>query len=755
MIVWLAAAVGTALLFAFRRRVVRAVLLAALHTVYRIRVRGLENLPAGGALLVANHLSFVDALLVGAALPRHVLFLMHRSFFAMPVIGGFARTMGALPVASEDTPEAKADALAHAAQRAAAGELVCIFAEGAISRSGALLPFARGLERIATVANVPIVPVALDRVWGSIFSFSGGRVFWKWPARIPYPIDVAIGAPLPPTSESWRVRDAVQLAVARGREERAARTRSLAYRFLRSARRYARRPAIADSTGVRWTYRELLRAVLVLEQRVRRDLTGDPHIGILLPPSAGAALANVAVTVAGKVPVNLNYALGPHELAEPCRRAQLRTVVSSRKFLAHLGWEVEPLGLRFEWIEDVRAQSTRADRLRAWCLSWLPGALLARLVDPVHSGSEPAAILFSSGSTSVPKGVVLSHANITSNVQSFAQMFGFGPHDGVLGVLPFFHSFGFTGTLWTPLLCGARAFYHPNPLDAHTVGELAVREQPTILMATPTFHLGYVRRVPAESFRSLRLCVSGGEKLRASIAAAFTEKFGHTLLEGYGCTELAPVVAINVPDFDGLGGRQVGHKAGTVGRALPGVAVRIVDAASGELLPPEQDGRLYVRGPNLMLGYLGDPERTHAAVRDGWYDTGDVAHLDRDAFLVITDRAARFSKIGGEMISHGRVEAALQAALDTLQAREHAPEFAVASVPDESRGESLVVVHTQLACTVEEWLAALQARGDLPRLAMPRASHFVEVEALPKLGSGKLDLAGLGVIARGRFDRGA
>lgn len=753
MLPWIIAAALVFAVYLARRRVVRAVVLPLLHTVYRIRVTGLANVPAGGALLVANHLSFVDALLVGAAAPRTVHFLMHRSFFSTPIVGRFAAMMGTLPVAAEDSPTAKAEALAVAANAAAQGGLVCIFAEGGISRSGALLPFARGLERIAREARVPIVPVGLDRVWGSIFSFAGGRVFWKWPQRLPYPVDVAFGEPLPCETESWRVRAAVQELIALTRERRAPCARSLAYRFMRNARKHASRTAVVDSTGRSLTYRQLLRTALALRSILRRRLPANTPVGVLLPPSAGGALANVALALCGRAAVNLNYTMDNRELAHPIASAGLQHVITSRTFLAALGRASpvpEPGTL---YMEDLPELATAWDKLRAAALSCLPGLLLARWLDPVRDGRETATIIFSSGSTGTPKGVVLSHANIASNVQGVAQIFGFESRDGVLGVLPFFHSFGYTGTLWTPLLGGGRAIYHSDPLDAKTIGELVARERATILMGAPTFYLAWLRRVAPADLATLRLTVCGGEKLSSALAERWRAKFGQDLLEGYGCTELSPVVAINLPEVPGLEARQVGHKSGTVGRTLPGVALRIVDVETGELLAPDTEGLLLVRGPNVMQGYIGEPERTAEVLRDGWYVTGDMALLDRDAFLVITDRLARFSKVGGEMVPHGRVEQELLAVAERLlggAASSTPPEFRVTSLPDEQKGERLIVVHTRLAFTVEAWAAGLR-ESSLPKLFLPRAANFVEIEALPRLGSGKTDLRALRELARERL----
>jgi acyl-[acyl-carrier-protein]-phospholipid O-acyltransferase/long-chain-fatty-acid--[acyl-carrier-protein] ligase len=692
----------------WRLQLVRALLLALLHACYRIRVRGLERLPRGGALLVANHLSHGDALFVGAAIPRRVFFLMHRSIFRAPVVGTLAKLFDTIPVASGDSPAEKQESLRRAAEFARRGELVCIFAEGAISRTGHLLGFKHGLETIAREAGVPIVPVVLDRVWGSIFSFARGRVFWKLPQRLPYPIDVIVGEPLAPASEAWRVRDALAAELADARTRRAAESRPLSYRFVRSARAHPARVALVDSGGARITYAELLQSALELAAVLRRELQTE-EVRVALPTGADAALLYVALVLAGKTAVPASPYLPP-----------------------------EP-GIDAAGLAGLRARITPQDRDAAARIGRMRGRAAARRVDAQPAGARPAVLIHSSGSSGPPKCVVLTQANIASNVQSTSQVFALGPEDAVLGVLPFFHALGYTATIWLPLLSGARAVFHANPLDAPGIAELCRRERPTILLASPTFARAYERRIAAEDFASLRLCVCGAEKLPPELAGAWQAKFGQPLFEGYGATELAPVAAVSVPDFEAAGARQPNHKPGSVGRALPGVALRIVDVRSGALLPPGEPGLLLVRGPNVTPGYRGDPERTAEVLRDGWYATGDVAALDKDGFLTITDRLARFSKLGGEMLPHSRVEEALREAHER-RAGASELELVVVGVPDERKGERLVVLHAHARLEPREWLEEL-ARAGLPNLFRPREADFLAVATLPRLATGKLDLA--------------
>jgi acyl-[acyl-carrier-protein]-phospholipid O-acyltransferase/long-chain-fatty-acid--[acyl-carrier-protein] ligase len=310
--------------------------------------------------------------------------------------------------------------------------------------------------------------------------------------------------------------------------------------------------------------------------------------------------------------------------------------------------------------------------------------------------------------------------------------------------LPFFHSFGYTCTLWCPLLSGFSAFYHPNPLEAATIAERVRTERLTVLLATPTFLLSYLRKATPEDFATLRLVVTGAEKLKPALADSFREKFGIRPLEGYGATELSPVVSVNIPDacFDGVA--QTGTKPGSVGHPIPGVAVRIVDPETGALLPTGREGLLLVKGPNVMKGYIGQPDKTAEVFRDGWYVTGDIARTDEEGFIHLVDRLSRYSKIAGEMVPHQAVEEKLHEALKLFNQALY-----VTAVEDEKKGEQLVVLYTAEAGSLDGMYSAVRD-VDIPNLWKPRKEYFFPIPALPTLGSGKLDLNRLKEIARER-----
>ena len=395
------------------------------------------------------------------------------------------------------------------------------------------------------------------------------------------------------------------------------------------------------------------------------------------------------------------------------------------------------------YLEDLLPQILRPLPMAAMFLAALvlPARLLVRMAGSAGvTADDTATVIFSSGSTGTPKGVMLSHRNILTNLDGVAQILELSDKDVMIGILPLFHSFGFTGTLWLPLLAGFGVVYHPNPMDAKTIGELAERYRATIFISTPTFCSSYVRKVRPEQFKTLRYAVVGAEKLREPVAKAFREKFGVDLLEGYGCTELAPVVSANVPDVNDRGERQKGTKAGSVGHPLPGVVAKVVDPETGEGPLFETEGLLLVKGPNRMQGYLGDPDRTHGALRDDWYVTGDIGIVDDEGFIYITDRLSRFSKIAGEMVPHGKVEEVVTSFLGEAYAA------AVTSVPDESKGERLVAFYTDPSLTPHDLWERLCAT-DLPRLWIPKREDLRLVDAIPVLGTGKVDLRGVRQLA--------
>jgi acyl-[acyl-carrier-protein]-phospholipid O-acyltransferase/long-chain-fatty-acid--[acyl-carrier-protein] ligase len=709
---------------------VRFVLWLVTHSVYRIQIVGRENIPArGAALLVSNHVSFVDAFLIGGSMQRFVRFMLHRDYYDMPWLNRFFRLLKAIPVSSANRREI-VGTIRRAQKELADGHVVCIFAEGGITRTGHVMAFKRGFEKIAEPLNVPIIPVHLDQVWGSIFSYKNGRFFWKWPNILPYPVTVSFGAPLPPSTAVQTVRQAVLALESEAARHRPSARELLHTKFIATAKRHWFSFCMADTTGREITFGRALTGGLLFAGWVEKNCSGQSMVGILIPGSVGGALANIAVLLAGKIPVNLNFTAGPEAMASAIQQCGIQTIITSRSLLSKAGIE-QTNGMVF--LENIAKRFGRGQQLVTMLYALLtPSPLLRSRYTRRKSPDDLATVIFSSGSTGAPKGVMLSHYNIVSNIESICQVIQFDSNDRIMGVLPLFHSFGFAITLWLPLMKRVGVVYHANPMDARTIGETVRKYKATLLISTPTFYANYVRRCSREEFATLRYAIAGAEKLREQIAQGFKEKFGLDLLEGYGCTELSPVVSVNIPDIVDNGDRQIGTKAGTVGHPIPGVIVKVVDAETEQPLKHDAEGSLLVKGPNVMLGYLGNPEATANAIHDGWYITGDIGSVDEDGFIRITDRLARFSKLGGEMIPHGKIEEAINSILGNAAS-------AVTSIPDEQKGEKLVAFYTQNGITRDQLWEQLN-ESDLPKLWIPKRENLFLIESIPVLGTGKIDL---------------
>ena len=517
--------------------------------------------------------------------------------------------------------------------------------------------------------------------------------------------------------------------------------------MLRACRSAGRRMKMADSLGTRVTGGELLLRTLVAKRVLDRVLGPDEKmVGVLLPPTVAGAMVNAALALSGRVAVNLNYTSTQSILDVCMDRARLRHVISSPAFLSRVKLDV---GTRLLDAGELRKRATVADKAIAFAQSALmPLGMLERSLGLDRIGPEvPLTVIFTSGSTGDPKGVVLTQENVGSNVRAIDALLHLSPGDVALGVLPFFHSYGYTTTLWTPLTLEPAVVYHADPRDAQVVGRLAREHHATILMATPTFLRIYARRTPAEDFSTLECVFGAAEKLPREVSDAFEKKFGVRPSEAYGATELSPLVAANVPPSRHVPGRSADAREGTVGKPILGSRARITDRDGGQELPVGEEGLLWIAGPNVMQGYLDRPDLTAKVVRDGWYCTGDIAKLDADGFITITGRESRFSKIGGEMVPHLSVEEAVNAELGAAEGDLLA---VVTAVPDRAKGERLVVFHLPTTQAPQDVVRRLAEHG-LPNLWVPAADSFAEIPELPMLGSGKLDLKRLQDMAKARF----
>ncbi len=724
------------------------------HTLYRPRIAGLENIPTtGGALLVSNHVTWVDGILLMAAIPRPVRFIAYADYVHHPRLAWLAKVFEVIPVRADSGPKAIVQSLRTAREAIEQGHVVGIFAEGTLTRTGQMQPFQGGFLRIVQGTGAPVIPVYLDGLWGSIFSYRGGKFFWKWPHKWFQQVGIYFGTPIPDVKGVDEVRASVQQLGVVAVQARKATGETLCESFVSECRRSGRRVKVADSSGKELSGSQLLAGVIAFWRVLnRRVFTSDQKVvGILLPPSLGGVLANTATTFAGKVTANINYTLTDNEANQCLKLGGIKKVLTSRLFL-----EKRPMNLDAEmvFLEDIKAEVGSVDKLVAGVLAYAtPLFLLKRLLGVWRfKADDLLTLIFTSGSTGEPKGVMLTHHNLQATVESVDHIVHLRETDTMLGVLPFFHSLGFSVTLWLPLCLPPRAVYHVNPLDSRVIGELSEKWGVSILLATPTFLRSYLKRITKEQFHKLDLVVVGAEKLPVDLAKQFEEKFGVLPSEGYGATETTGPAAVNVPDHRSEMVVQIGTRLGSVGRPLPGVAVRIVHPDTGENLGSEQEGIIWLNGGNVMAGYWQQPDKTAAVLVDGWYNTGDMGKVDSEGFIHITGRLSRFSKIAGEMVPHLKLEEYLLRLADDPQQESGDLLLAVTAVPDAQRGERIVVVHREL-CKPAAQIVKELGQTDLPNLWLPSADSFLQVEKLPVLGTGKLDLKGLKQLALAHYSQ--
>ncbi len=729
----------------------RFVVWLASHTIYKVRIQGLENIPkTGPALLTPNHVTFIDGILLMIHLPRPARFIVYAEYVNNPKLGWLARMYDVIPIKADGGPKSLIASLKAAREALNQGSLVCIFPEGQLTRTGQIQPFAPGMLKILQGTGAPVIPVYLHGLWGSIFSFRGGKFFWKRPRQWPYPVSILFGKPIFEPKNVHEVRFAVQEQGADAMEAAKSGELTPARLFVRTCKKTSKRPRMADSTGVELTGGMLLASVLAFRRVLLRDVLArdEQHIGILLPPTVGCALANLAVTLARRVTVNLNYTMSEKDINYCIRDAGVKHVITSKRFI-----EKKPFNLEvpFVFLEDMKEQVRGIDRLLSGLGAFvLPAAILDRWLGLNRVKlDDPITAIYTSGSTGEPKGVLLSHHNISSTVDAANQIFQVEDHDVVLGVVPIFHSLGYLAALWLPMCLTPKVVYHINPLDSKEIGRLAQQHGVTILFGTPTFLRGYLKRCEKEQFHKLDLAVVGAEKLPLELAEQFRNKFGILPSEGYGATETSGPAAVNIPDHRSDAILQKGTKLGTVGRPLPGVVIRAVEPVTREPLGVNHEGLLLIKGPNVMVGYWNRPEKTAAVIRDGWYDTGDMGLVDDEGFIHITGRISRFSKIGGEMVPHLRVEECLSKICEDPANADAGIQVAVSSIPDEKKGERLIVLHKRLNKPVSQIIDELSKEG-LPNLWIPSTDSFLEVEEIPLLGTGKLDLRAMKQLALDR-----
>ncbi len=718
---------------------------------YRIEVVGFEHLPAsGGVLMLGNHISWLDWAMVQIACPRPVRFVMHRSYYQRWYLKGFLDLFGVIPIASGHSKEA----LEQINALLKAGEVVCLFPEGAISRNGQLGEFKKGYERAVEGVEGIILPFYLRGLWGSRFSRSSEKLQQLRNTRLRSRVIVAFGAPLPMETPAHEVKRKVFDLSIDAWEQHTRQLDPIPLAWLRTAKRVGGDLCLADALGERaLSGYKVTTAVLAFSRRIRRR-SPETNIGLLLPTSSAGVIANMACLLLGKTVVNLNYTASLPALQSALQKAGIRNLYTSRRFvdkLARKGIEVAPLleSLQVHYLEDFREEIGKAEQIALLSASLLlPARLLYRLFGKPVSIEQPAAILFSSGSEGDPKGVVLSHRNILGNIRQVSDVLDTREEDVVMGSLPLFHAFGLTVTGLMPMVEGMPAICHPDPTDVLNIAQAIGKYQATVFCGTSTFLRLFVRnkRIHPLMLASLRVVVAGAERLSPEVRDSFKLKFNKEIYEGYGTTETTPVASVNIPDrIDPSNWHvQEGSRAGSVGMPLPGSSFRIVDPQSLQTLPPGEDGLILIGGTQVMLGYFDDPQKTAEVIveLDGkrWYKTGDKGHLDDDGFLTIVDRYSRFAKIGGEMVSLGAIESAIGQLLP------EEAEILATALPDGKKGEKVALLVAG-GILLDELKGLIEQSGLNPLM---RPSQIIAVDEIPKLGSGKSDFKRAKEIALAR-----
>lgn len=725
----------------------RLLLLPILKAHYRFNVMGLNDLPqTGGVLLLGNHISWIDWLILQVSSPRAIKFVMYRSIYNKWYLNWLFKMFKVIPIGAGFSKESLND-IREALQR---GEVVALFPEGMISYNGQIGEFQRGYEvALQGLDNVCVVPFYLRGLWGS--SFSRADDFYKTLTRTRGKRDilVAFGQPIHDILSPAQMREKVVELSYSAWSEFMTRQQPLTHHWLQMAKNGVFKPCVADSLGTQLNQLEFMTAVFLLAKQLKKSASDQKRIAVLLPNSVGASVVNMALMINGQIPVHLNYTLNLETLKKALQKAEIQFIITARPFIEKLngrGLKIEEVlnqsHLSVLYAEDLKANIKPINKI----ITLLEALLLPtfylkwRYIFKNHL-TDTATILFSSGSEGDPKGIELSHANLLTNIFQMSELLNFKKEDVILNSLPIFHSFGLTVTTLLPLCAGVQMVSVPDPTDGLTVGKMVARHRVSIIFGTSTFYRLYVKnpKLLPLMFQSVRMAIAGAEKLNNEVKEQFKMKFGLDIYEGYGTTETTPVASVNMPNMlerETLKELQF-SQSGSVGLPLPATVIKIVEPDTFKALPQGEAGLILIGGGQVMKGYLNDPERTAQVVieMDGqrFYQTGDKGYLDKNGFLVIVDRYSRFAKIGGEMISLGAVEAEITKIIPAEVL------MVAVNVPDDKKGEKVVLlVQTDDEVLVRQIESLIKLSG-LNALMMPSQIH--RVENIPILGSGKIDYA--------------
>lgn len=731
---------------------------------YRVEVRGEENIPReGGVLMVANHVSFVDGPIIYAFSSRPVRFFAINHYIRGWLPNYVARKTRVLRI--ETGHVSVVTAIKEARKALAAGDVVCIFPEGGLTRTGQIREFEPGYTSfLKGNENVPIVPVFIGGLFGSITSYADRkRKIFSWPRPLRFRVSVEYGKPVPGDTPTHELKHIIEEMAAE------AAMREQGKKFIppcQMLRQYKRnlftkfaQSQLVDSTGSKAQPRDFLIKTLVARRILRREVLGrdERNVAVLTPPSVGGVMINAALALDCRTTINLNYTFTSELLNYCLKQGEVKHVLTSRKVLEKLKFDLDA---DVVCIEDVVKKIRLSDKLIAVLQAFVVPTFLLEWKFGLNklTADDVLSIIYTSGSTGKPKGAMLSNRAISQQIDCFDRIVQLSSKDRLLSVLPFFHAFGFTIEIWTPIVKLVGSAYHYTPLEPRVIGELAQKYHCTLFVATATFARTYLRKCPRENFEHLESVVLGAEKMPKELADAWEEKYGIRPVEGYGTTELSPVVGVNIPPARHHDDYQPDRREGSIGRPLPYLAMKVVDPETWRELPPDTPGMLLAKGATVMNGYYREPELTAKAMHDGWYVTGDIARLDKDGFVFLTGRESRISKIGGEMVPHIMIEEMLLNLLKNHQSEQTEDDegrvpLAVAALPDEKKGERIIVLYADLPTTPDVLCREMLGTG-CPNIWVPSPLNFYKVDEIPHLATGKLDLGKLREMVKTVAEKG-
>ena len=688
--------------------------------LYKVEVKGLENYKKAGerVLIVANHLSFLDAVLIALYLPEKPMFAVNSYIAQRWYFKPFLALIEAFPL-DPTNPMATKSIIKEIKK----GKKCVIFPEGRITVTGSLMKVYKGPGMIADNAGAKILPIRIDGAQYTHFSRMKGKVRMRWFPKITLtvlePCDFDIPAEIKGRQRRHlagvKLYDLMSTMLFDSSDYHRTLFQSLIDQMHLHGRGHI---IVEDATRKPLNYGQFLTRSFVLGSKISQNTEKGEYVGILLPNMTGSIVTFFALLAYGRVPAMLNFSTGTHNLASACKTAKLKTVYTSKQFiaagnLAALVEAMENAGVKVCYLEDIAPTITTIEKLKALFTSYFAGPIYRR-INKEEKPDDAAVVLFTSGSEGTPKGVVLSHVNIQANRYQLASRIDFGPKDIVFNALPIFHSFGLTGGALLPLLSGVRTFLYPSPLHYRIVPELIYDSSATIMFGTDTFLAGYARFANPYDFYSIRYAFAGAEKLKDETRKLWSDKYGVRIFEGYGATETSPGISINTP---------MHYKTGTVGRLLPGIEYHL-EKVQGI----EEGGRLIISGPNIMKGYLmPNNPGVLVATEKNTYDTGDIVDFDDEGYVSIKGRVKRFAKIAGEMISLTAVETFIS---ELWQDQNHV----VVTIPDAKKGEALVLV-TDYADAKRTEISAYAKKHGISELSVPK--NIKIIGAVPLLGTGK------------------